>query len=69
MVPGAGIQVRKEKFSDIQSAAGNKFRMDEIELKRGLVFTCKSSYSRANLYGKFEVVDVVDEPPVDLEVY
>jgi len=69
MTSSAGIQVRKQKFSEIKSAAGNKFSMTETELKRGLVFTCKSSYSRAQLYGKFEVVDVVDEPPADLEVY
>jgi hypothetical protein len=69
MVPGAGIQVRKEKFSRIQSAAGNKFTMAELALKPGLVFTCNSSYSRTKLYGKFEVVAVVDEPPADLEVY
>ena len=69
MTPDAGIAVRNEKFDTIQSAAGNKFKMTEVELKRGVVFTCKSSYSRAKLYGKFEVVDVVDEPPADLEVY
>ncbi len=69
MTTGAGIALRKEKFASIQSAAGNKFAMTEIELKRGVVFTCKSSYSRTMLYGKFEVVDVVNEAPSDLEVY
>lgn len=70
MVPESGLCVREERFDAIQTAEGDRFRLSQIELKKGVVFTCKSSFSRnPGLYGKFEVLDVVDEPADDIEVY
>lgn len=70
MAGGGGACVQRRSFDGILNARNDKFRPDDIELKKGMVFTCKSSYSRTkNMHGKFEVIDVVDEPPSGMEVY
>lgn len=69
-VPDSGLCVRTDDFDSIKSARNDEFRLKEIRMEKGLVFTCKSSYSRnPDLYGKFEIIDIVDEPAEDLEVY
>lgn len=70
MTPDNGVCIHKGDFERITSASGDVFTRNEVKLEPGVVFTSKSTYSRnPNMYGKFEVVDVVDEPDPGMDVY
>lgn len=64
-----GVNIRRGSFDSIHRATRDKYETTELTLKKGLVFTCRSTYSRNPLYAKFEVIDILDEAPGDMLVY
>ena len=63
-----GVSLRREPFDGIADCKSDQFSDMKFELKPGRVFTVRSSY-REEIYGKFEVLDVVDAPLGDCSVY
>lgn len=68
-VTKGGVNIRRGSFDSILAATRDPYETTELNLKKGLVFTCRSTYSRNPFYAKFEVIDILDEAPGDLIVY
>lgn len=62
-----GIVVKRGTFQGIRDCSREKFSCNNIDLKKGTLFVCRSSAEDNKYYAKFEVVDIVDEVPSGMD--
>lgn len=64
-----GVRVRGGGFDSILTSKTDAYKVEDLPLKKGMVFTCQSTYSRNPYYAKFEIIDIVDKLPDGMMVY